>query len=95
MNGAGWWRCRPIARRILRTTWLREHPGVAVISCARGGTPTAVQVADRFHLLQNLAEMLEGVSIKHAKNLRAAEQGRHEAVAAENGMLASAILTTA
>ena len=52
---------------------------------ARDGAPAAVQVADRFHLLQNLAETLEVVFTAHAKDLHAAEQGRHGAVAAENG----------
>ena len=74
--------------------WLREHPGVEIISRdrssafskgARHGAPGAVQVADRFHLLQNLAEALELVFSTHATDLRAAEQARRDAVLAKHG----------
>lgn len=50
--------------------WLREHTGIRVISRDRGndyihgastGAPDAVQVADRFHLLKNLSDAVEGV----------------------------------
>src|SRR3989454_824503 len=54
--------------------WLREHPGVEVIARdrssayaegARQGASEATQVADRFHLLQNLREALDQVFTTH------------------------------
>ena len=60
--------------------WLREHPGVQVIARdrstayaegARAGASQATQVADRFHLLQNLREALDQVFLTHSPALDA------------------------
>lgn len=54
--------------------WLREHPGVEVISRDRGrsyaegarqGAPDAIQVADRCHLLKNLGDALVKLFDQH------------------------------
>ena len=51
-------------------SWLKQHPGIKILSRDRSktyrqgmsqGAPKAIQVADRFHLLQNLVEPLEQV----------------------------------
>ena len=51
-------------------SWLKERPGVQIVTRDRSGgyalgisegAPEAVQVADRFHLLSNLREMLERI----------------------------------
>jgi transposase len=58
--------------------WLRTHPGVKVIARdratayaegARQGAAAATQVADRFHLLQNLREALDQVFATHRQAL--------------------------
>jgi transposase len=56
--------------------WLLEHPGVTVVSRDRAGAygegvrlgaPEAEQVADRWHLLKNVAEALLQVLTQHQK----------------------------
>jgi transposase len=58
--------------------WLQAHPGIEVLvrdraeasaEAARLGAPAACQVADRFHLLQNLADTLTDVFRAHAPQL--------------------------
>jgi DNA-binding NarL/FixJ family response regulator len=61
--------------------WLREHPGVEIVTRDRSadytraistGAPQAVQVADRFHLAKNAGEALERVVQGHHQELRLA-----------------------
>lgn len=59
--------------------WLKEHPGVEVITrdrwaafaqAATAGAPKARQVADRWHLLKNLREAVEQLLAGHSGQLR-------------------------
>ena len=61
------------------SAWLNEHPGVEVIcrdrsstyaEGARAGAPQAIQIADRFHLLQNMVTSLEGYLKRCVRVLR-------------------------
>jgi transposase len=64
--------------------WLGAHPGVEIVCRDRGqsyaeggraGAPSAVHVADRFHLLHNLVDALEQACGRHHRALRAAARG--------------------
>jgi len=78
--------------------WLQTHPGVQVIARdrssayaegARHGAPAATQVADRFHLLQNLREALDQVFITHSQALEAVNAlGSQQPVALPDGAIA-------
>jgi transposase len=64
--------------------WLREHPGIEVLSrdrapayaeAARKGAPRAAQVADRWHLMKNLVEALERCLLRDKQALKVAAVG--------------------
>jgi len=61
--------------------WLAEHPTISVVCRDRSdlyadgirrGAPQAVQVVDRFHLVQNLRQVLERFLLDHRPALQAA-----------------------
>ena len=66
--------------------WLREHPEVHTIcrdrngryaKAARKAAPAAKQVADRFHLVQNLRENIQRELALHQAYLRVQSPKRH------------------
>jgi len=63
--------------------WLKAHPGIEILSRDRSkayklgmtqGSPDAIQVADRFHLLQNLEGSLEKLFKGHTQTLQIVEK---------------------
>jgi transposase len=74
--------------------WLRNHPGVEIISrdratayaqAAREAAPQAVQVADRWHLLSNLRDVLERFLQRRSATVRTllADRGDGQLASAE------------
>ena len=70
------------------TPWRKAHPGVEIMARdraqadadgARQGAPAAIQVADRFHLLQHVAEALEQVCSAQGPVLTAVHQVMRQA----------------
>src|SRR5829696_5855256 len=79
--------------------WLKRHPEITVITRDRSGeyaeaagkgAPQAMQVADRWHLLHNLAAVLEELFLQKRKTLR--EAARTEAASPEEEDDAAAVL---
>jgi len=67
-------------------TWLKNHPGITIISRDRSseyraaatiGAPKAIQVADRWHLLRNLFDAVERLIKSHASILHATAKSLH------------------
>lgn len=59
--------------------WLQKHPTVEIISRDRGttfadgatcGAPQALQIADRWHIINNMGEALEKVLARHHADLK-------------------------
>jgi transposase len=77
-------------------SWLAQHPTITVICRDRSdlyadgirrGAPVAVQVVDRFHLVQNLRQALEALLIDRRPALQAAAVGTAMALTPADGPL--------
>jgi transposase len=77
--------------------WMRRHPEIEIVSRDRGedyaaaarlGAPQAVQCADRFHVLKNLGEALQGVLARHlaAHRTRPTEESRATPLSTAHGI---------
>ncbi len=69
--------------------WLKQHPEIQVLSRDRSkaykqgmseGAPHAIQVADRFHLLQKLTQVLERFLATQSTTLNAIDLAHHQAL---------------
>jgi transposase len=75
-------------------SWLREHPGVEIITRDRAGAyaegasegaAEAVQVADRWHVLKNLGDALSRVFSEHPQALQPMKSSIEPEVGTEEG----------
>jgi transposase len=69
------------------SAWLQDHPGVEIVTRDRSGAyahgisagaPHAAQVADHFHLLQNLTEATAQVMKQYAHEIKTTLHGQQE-----------------
>jgi transposase len=76
--------------------WLAQHPTITVVCRDRSdlyadgirrGRPDAVQVVDRFHLVQNLRQVLEACLIDRRSALQAAAVGTAMALTPTDGLV--------
>lgn len=76
--------------------WLEHHPGIEILSRDRSvtyknamnqGAPSAIQVADRFHLLQNLTQVLEQALHSHGAILKAVDNEQRLAESPEGAVV--------
>ncbi|BAY59510.1 transposase IS204/IS1001/IS1096/IS1165 family protein (plasmid) [Leptolyngbya boryana NIES-2135] len=84
------------------TEWLSQYPGIEIVSRDRSsayrsgitaGAPSATQVADRFHLMQNLAEVLEQVLRTQTQVLRTVGETESKQVSSETIAVIAQILS--
>jgi len=70
--------------------WLKGHPEIEVVSrdraeayadASRQGTPQAKQVADRWHLLKNVGDVVERALLRHHRSLKDATRQMKERTA--------------
>jgi transposase len=73
--------------------WLQDHPAVKIVARDRAeayaagirqGAPDAIQVADRFHLLKNLASALQEVFSAHHREIDQLNHVAHDELPAQD-----------
>lgn len=76
----------PDRHAVTAAAWMEQHPEIDLVSrdrggdyaaAARQGAPQAVQIADRFHLCQNLTDTVEKALARCHAEIRKAQQAHH------------------